>query len=67
MIVGAIEEILMDPSFSNLQDNFCNKHCDKFDDTEESKIIYTTLFQEYTRIIETALNDKLKARIEVFL
>jgi hypothetical protein len=28
-IVGALEEILMDESFTNLQQGFCNKHCGK--------------------------------------
>ena len=65
MCVGAIEEILIEDEFFNAQNNFCLKHCDKFEDTDENKIIYTPLFEEYTVLMETMLNKRLEAKIKV--
>lgn len=67
MCVGAIEEILMDESFVNTQNTFCVRHCDKFEDTEENKMIYTSLFEEYTELMENMLNSSLEAKIPVSL
>jgi ADP-ribosylation factor-like protein 2-binding protein len=65
MTVGAIEEILIEETFINTQNSFCVKHCDKFDDTEENKIVYTTLFEEYTELMESMLNTRLENKIPV--
>jgi len=65
MTVGAIEEILIEEAFFNTQNEFCVKHCDKFEDTDENKIIYTSLFQEYTDLMENMLNTRLESKIPV--
>jgi len=65
MCVGAIEEILMDDDFIDHQNSFCKKHCDKFEDTDENKLIYTALFEEYTVFMENTLNNILTQKIPV--
>ena len=47
-VVGYLQEILMDPSFDKMQRDFCNRHCMKFDASEENKLIYMSVFNEYT-------------------
>ena len=65
MCVGAIEEILMEEEFFNSQNNFCKKHCDSFEDTDENKLSYTALFEEYTVLMETMLNSRLQDKVRV--
>mmetsp|Transcript_6614 Transcript_6614/g.10426 ORF Transcript_6614/g.10426 Transcript_6614/m.10426 type:complete len:196 (+) Transcript_6614:157-744(+) len=64
--VGVLEEIIMDPKFVNLQNNFCRQHCTIFEDTEENKLEYTGIFNEYTDVIEGYLEKRLKKRIPGF-
>ena len=45
---------------------FTNKHCMKFEATEENKLIYMDVFKEYTETIETYLNQKLEQAINDF-
>ena len=36
-----------------------------FNEADENKVEYTELFQAYTVLVEKALDDELKAKIEV--
>jgi ADP-ribosylation factor 2-binding protein len=66
MILGALEDILMDGELSQLQKEFCERHCIIFEETEENKLEYTELFNQYTALIESNLNEKLRSRIPGF-
>ena len=55
----------MEDDFSDAQNNFCMKHCHKFDDNDENKLIYTEIFENYTHLLENMLDTKLRAKIHV--
>jgi hypothetical protein len=37
----------LEPSFREMQNSFFHTHCVHFEDTDENKLIYTQIFQEY--------------------
>ena len=65
-IVGALQEVIMDPAFQDRQNTFCRAHCHKFDATDENKLCYTPLFAEYTELIETYVARRLAAAVPGF-
>mmetsp|Transcript_14453 Transcript_14453/g.16165 ORF Transcript_14453/g.16165 Transcript_14453/m.16165 type:complete len:170 (+) Transcript_14453:70-579(+) len=65
-IVGALEGLLMDPSFCEFQDKFRSKHCDEFEDTEENKLSYMTIFQDYVKVVEDLVEKALTAAVDNF-
>lgn len=65
-IVGALEEVLLDPSFETIKRKFCEEHCNIFDDKDENKIEYTEIFQKYTTLIESTLDQKLTEKVPNF-
>mmetsp|Transcript_22040 Transcript_22040/g.26029 ORF Transcript_22040/g.26029 Transcript_22040/m.26029 type:complete len:184 (-) Transcript_22040:92-643(-) len=65
-IVGALQNILLDESFVNLQTSFCERNCDEFDDTDENKLSYTGIFEEYCSVIEAFLEENVKREIKEF-
>ena len=65
-IVGAIEEILIDADFQAIQDRFCAKHCDVFEDASENKLEYTRIFDAYVELIEGFLERRLVKLIDDF-
>ncbi|XP_064437761.1 ADP-ribosylation factor-like protein 2-binding protein isoform X2 [Mirounga angustirostris] len=46
-VVGYLEDIIMDAEFQLLQRNFMDKYYQEFEDTEENKLTYTPIFNEY--------------------
>ena len=46
--------------FGNAQGTFYEKVIHKFEDTEENKLEYTSIFEEYVFIVENILEAKLK-------
>eukprot|EP00002_Diphylleia_rotans_P016296 TRINITY_DN3171_c0_g2_i3.p1 TRINITY_DN3171_c0_g2~~TRINITY_DN3171_c0_g2_i3.p1 ORF type:complete len:183 (-),score=40.52 TRINITY_DN3171_c0_g2_i3:915-1463(-) len=66
LIVGKLEEILMEPGFSDRQSKFIQKHCDAFEDSEENKLSYTPIFEEYVRLMEGYLETRLTTEIKGF-
>lgn len=46
-VVGYLEDIIMDDEFQLLQRNFMDKYYQEFEDTEENKLTYTPIFNEY--------------------
>eukprot|EP00903_Cladosiphon_okamuranus_P016219 g14966.t1 len=65
-VVGALEEAVMDPAFTNLQQTFVDEWGAEFEDVEENKLIYTDLFGEYTQLVERHLDGWLRQRIRGF-
>lgn len=45
--VGAIQDILFEDGFSDVQREFFDKHYHHFDNADENKFIYTDIFKEY--------------------
>jgi ADP-ribosylation factor 2-binding protein len=66
LVVGCIEEIIMEPKFQQIQDKFMEKNYKHFDESDENKLIYTTIHKEYTNLIEKYLESELKRRVEQF-
>lgn len=66
MIVGALEDIMMDDEFQELQSNFAAEHCNHFEATDENKLIYTDIFSKYTELIEGYLEKRLRESLTTF-
>ncbi|XP_026535912.1 ADP-ribosylation factor-like protein 2-binding protein [Pseudonaja textilis] len=65
-IVGYLEDIVMDDDFQLMQRNFMDKYYREFDDTEENKLVYTPIFNEYICLVEKYIEAKLLDRIPGF-
>ncbi|KAM7101727.1 ADP-ribosylation factor-like protein 2-binding protein isoform 1-T1 [Ciconia maguari] len=65
-IVGYLEDIIMDDDFQLIQRTFMEKHYQEFDDSEENKLIYTSIFNEYISLVEKYIEEKLLDRIPGF-
>ncbi|XP_014278211.1 ADP-ribosylation factor-like protein 2-binding protein [Halyomorpha halys] len=63
VIIGHIEDILIDEEFLELQKCILEKHCEEFDETEENKLCYTSVFEEYVSIMESYIEQRLKKEI----
>lgn len=66
MIVGLLEDIMMDDDFRSLQHTFCNRHCCVFENTDENKLEYTRIFESYTKMIESFVMESLTAQLPGF-
>jgi len=58
-MVGALEEVMMDSRFSELQAEYCDAHAHEFDDTDENKLSYTDVFLEWQEKVEEYLGKRL--------
>uniref|UniRef100_A0A2I3TNT8 ADP-ribosylation factor-like protein 2-binding protein n=1 Tax=Pan troglodytes TaxID=9598 RepID=A0A2I3TNT8_PANTR len=47
VVVGYLENVIMDKEFQLLQRNFMDKYYLEFEDMEEKKLTYTPIFNEY--------------------
>ncbi|KAK0158984.1 hypothetical protein PV328_009917 [Microctonus aethiopoides] len=65
-IIGHIEDILMEPEFHNIQKAFLEKYWMEFDSSEENKLNYMEIFDEYQKKIESYLEENLKKNIPEF-
>eukprot|EP00735_Rhodelphis_limneticus_P013131 TRINITY_DN6655_c0_g1::TRINITY_DN6655_c0_g1_i1::g.20285::m.20285 TRINITY_DN6655_c0_g1::TRINITY_DN6655_c0_g1_i1::g.20285 ORF type:complete len:209 (-),score=43.90,sp/Q5ZKW5/AR2BP_CHICK/44.96/5e-32,ARL2_Bind_BART/PF11527.3/5.4e-27 TRINITY_DN6655_c0_g1_i1:540-1166(-) len=66
VIIGKLEDILMDDAFVRTQNQFLAKHCGVFEDNEENKLEYTSLFEEYNQLVEQYLERRLTEEIPNF-
>ncbi|XP_015182739.1 PREDICTED: ADP-ribosylation factor-like protein 2-binding protein [Polistes dominula] len=66
VIIGHIEDLLLDYGFYDLQNKFLEKYWTTFEPAEENKLIYTEIFNEYNAIIETHIVNHLKQIIPHF-
>jgi ADP-ribosylation factor-like protein 2-binding protein len=58
-IIGALQEVLLDESFSSKQQAFLNEQCSEFEDTDENKLSYTGIFTQYTDMIGKQTSTQL--------
>ncbi|KAM3870088.1 ADP-ribosylation factor-like protein 2-binding protein [Diretmus argenteus] len=65
-VIGSIEDIIMENEFQQLQQSFMEKHYLEFDDSEENKLSYTPIFNEYVNLLEKHLEQQLMERIPGF-
>ncbi|XP_005997250.1 ADP-ribosylation factor-like protein 2-binding protein [Latimeria chalumnae] len=65
-IIGHIEDIIMDDRFQWLQRTFMDKYYLEFEDTEENKLSYTSIFSEYIDLLEKYIEQQLLERIPGF-
>ncbi|KAI9164527.1 hypothetical protein H9P43_008386 [Blastocladiella emersonii ATCC 22665] len=61
MVIGEIENILLDPEFIKMQDGFFDAHCHEFENKDENKLICMDIFQRYVRLVESYLDSRLRA------
>ncbi|KAJ3266828.1 ADP-ribosylation factor-like protein 2-binding protein [Chytriomyces hyalinus] len=67
LIIGTLEDLLMDDSFVNLQNKFMDRNCSHFSTSDdENKLIYMDLFSAYTSQVEAFIEKKLRAQIPEF-
>lgn len=66
VVVGTLEDLLMDDEFLDLQNTFMEKNCMHFTDDDENKFIYMDLFNAYTARVEKFINKKLKSVLPWF-
>ncbi|XP_067642193.1 ADP-ribosylation factor-like protein 2-binding protein [Eurosta solidaginis] len=65
-VIGHIEDIILGDAFQVLHHNFLEKYWHRFEDTEENKLEYTDIFQEYTNTFERFLIEELFVRMTDF-
>ncbi|XP_019743968.1 ADP-ribosylation factor-like protein 2-binding protein isoform X1 [Hippocampus comes] len=66
-VIGCIEDIIMEEDFQVLQRTFMEKHYQEFDSTEENKLSYTPIFNEYVELLEKYVEHQLMKRIPGFI
>eukprot|EP01111_Echinosteliopsis_oligospora_P009706 TRINITY_DN2896_c0_g1_i1.p1 TRINITY_DN2896_c0_g1~~TRINITY_DN2896_c0_g1_i1.p1 ORF type:complete len:134 (-),score=26.03 TRINITY_DN2896_c0_g1_i1:58-459(-) len=59
MVVGKIEDMFLDKDFTNLTNEFIRQYCHHFEEGEENRLIYTEIFNKYTKQIEAAVESHL--------
>ncbi|CAL8262474.1 unnamed protein product [Merluccius merluccius] len=65
-VIGRIEDIIMEGEFQQLQRSFMDKHYMEFDDSDENKLSYTPIFNDYVDLLERHLERQLTERIPGF-
>ncbi|XP_035275712.1 ADP-ribosylation factor-like protein 2-binding protein [Anguilla anguilla] len=65
-VIGNIEDIIMEERFQQLQQGFMEKYYLEFDDSEENKLSYMTIFHEYIELLEKDIEQQLVERIPGF-
>jgi len=66
LTVGALEEVVMDPDFTEKQSSFILKYCGHFEGGEENKLIYSDIFNSYVDLIEKYIEQRLAASVPDF-
>ena len=66
IIIGCLEETVMGETFQNLQSQFMDKYYKQFEESEENKLEYTQIFNEYVDKIEKYVDSELKKVLPEF-
>ncbi|XP_069037266.1 ADP-ribosylation factor-like protein 2-binding protein isoform X2 [Lepisosteus oculatus] len=59
-VIGNIEDIIMEDEFQHLQRSFMEKYYLEFDDSEENKLSYTPIFNEYVGLACLSWHNEAK-------
>lgn len=65
-ILAELENLMMEEEFNTKVEAFTQQHCEQFEEGEENKLIYTSLFSEYTKMIEAFIEARLSATLKGF-
>uniref|UniRef100_G3U3C8 ADP-ribosylation factor-like protein 2-binding protein n=1 Tax=Loxodonta africana TaxID=9785 RepID=G3U3C8_LOXAF len=65
-VVGYLEDIIVDDEFYLLQRNFMDKYYQELEDTEENKLTYMPIFNEYSSLVEKYIEEELLGQIPGF-
>jgi len=66
MMVGKLEEIIMEDDFNEQTTQFLVQHCGVFERGEEHKLEYHDIFQQYTALIEQHIEKGLREGVPGF-
>ena len=66
LILQELEVLMMDEGLNDRVDEFTSTHCAVFEAGDENKLEYTSLFQEYTVLIESYIEERLGASVQSF-
>jgi len=64
--IGALQDLIMDDKFVDIQDDFIHKYVDLFEDTDENKLEYTGVFKQWVALIESTTEGHLKRVVKNF-
>ncbi|XP_066595885.1 ADP-ribosylation factor-like protein 2-binding protein [Prorops nasuta] len=65
-IIGHIEDLLLREEFQTIQQKFLENYWNIFEPADENKLVYTEIFNEYNKAIETCIESYLKQVIPQF-
>jgi ADP-ribosylation factor 2-binding protein len=65
-VLAELEVLMMDEGLNERIDAFTRKSCGEFSDDEENKLVYTTLFTQYTAMVESYIEERLGASVASF-
>lgn len=65
-VIGCIEDIIMEDEFQQLLRSFMDKHYMEFEGSEENKLSYTPIFNDYVDLLEKHLERQLMEKIPGF-
>lgn len=59
-MIGVLEDLIMDDTFLHQQQSFIQQYCHEFENTEENKLSYTSIYQQYTTQVELQISTTLQ-------
>mmetsp|Transcript_22854 Transcript_22854/g.67327 ORF Transcript_22854/g.67327 Transcript_22854/m.67327 type:complete len:353 (+) Transcript_22854:76-1134(+) len=60
--VKAVDDILAEKAFVEALKEFTERHCDVFEASDENKLEYTPIFEDYAKLVERSVESKLVER-----
>lgn len=66
LVVGSLEDIVVGDTFQQMHDDFMDNYCNEFEDSEENKLSYTSIFNDYVGMLEKYIESELSKRIKEF-
>ncbi|KAJ9448337.1 hypothetical protein DIPPA_29163 [Diplonema papillatum] len=60
--MGALEEIVMEDGFQSTQDAFMLRHRHLFEASDENKLCYTEVYNEYVQLMDRLITKQLTSR-----
>ncbi|TGZ70319.1 hypothetical protein CRM22_003276 [Opisthorchis felineus] len=65
-VIGYLEDIIMSNEFQEIQEQFLENNCYAFEDSDENKLCYTSIHDEYVDTVEKFLEEQLRCQIPSF-
>ena len=64
--LAELEVLMMDEGLTARVDAFTREHCGEFEPGDENKLAYTTLFTQYTQMVEAYIEQQIGASVASF-